>query len=124
MAKEKGMTVIVTDHHEIPYREENGERRVILPPADAILNPKQYDCLYPNKNLCGAFVAFKYITALYERFDIQKKELEDYYELVAIATVGDVMDLQGEISQTRICADKRRKMCKRQWKIHRKLFHV
>ena len=96
MAKEKGMTVIVTDHHEIPYREENGERRVILPPADAILNPKQYDCLYPNKNLCGAVVAFKYITALYERFDIQKKELEDYYELVAIATVGDVMDLQGE----------------------------
>lgn len=96
MAKEKGMTVIVTDHHDIPYREENGERRVILPPADAILNPKQYDCLYPNKNLCGAVVAFKYITALYERFDIQKKELEDYYELVAIATVGDVMDLQGE----------------------------
>lgn len=96
MAKEKGMTVIVTDHHEIPYREENGEHRVILPPADAILNPKQYDCLYPNKNLCGAVVAFKYITALYERFDIQKKELEDYYELVAIATVGDVMDLQGE----------------------------
>ena len=67
-----------------------------MPPADAILNPKQYDCLYPNKNLCGAVVAFKYITALYERFDIQKKELEDYYELVAIATVGDVMDLQGE----------------------------
>lgn len=96
MAKEKGMTVIVTDHHDIPYREENGERRVILPPADAILNPKQYDCLYPNKNLCGAVVAFKYITALYERFDIQKKELEDYYELVAIATVGDVMNLQGE----------------------------
>lgn len=96
MAKEKGMTVIVTDHHDIPYREENGERRVILPPADAILNPKQCDCLYPNKNLCGAVVAFKYITALYERFDIQKKELEDYYELVAIATVGDVMDLQGE----------------------------
>ena len=59
MAKDKGMTVIVTDHHEIPYREENGERQVILPPADAILNPKQYDCPYPNKNLCGAVVAFK-----------------------------------------------------------------
>lgn len=96
MAKEKGMTVIVTDHHEIPYREENGERKVILPPADAILNPKQYDCPYPNKNLCGAVVAFKYITALYERFNIPEKELEDYYELAAIATVGDVMDLQGE----------------------------
>lgn len=96
MAKAKGMTVIVTDHHEIPYREENGERKVILPPADAILNPKQYDCPYPNKNLCGAVVAFKYITALYERFNIPEKELEDYYELAAIATVGDVMDLQGE----------------------------
>ena len=96
MAKEKGMTVIVTDHHEIPYREENGERKVILPPADAILNPKQYDCPYPNKNLCCAVVAFKYITALYERFNIPEKELEDYYELAAIATVGDVMDLQGE----------------------------
>ena len=96
MAKEKGMTVIVTDHHEIPYREENGERKVILPPADAILNPKQYDCPYPNKNLCGAVVAFKYITALYEWFNIPEKELEDYYELAAIATVGDVMDLQGE----------------------------
>ncbi len=95
-AKEKGMTVIVTDHHEIPYREENGERKVILPPADAILNPKQYDCPYPNKNLCGAAVAFKYITALYEHFCIPEKELEDYYELTAIATVGDVMDLQGE----------------------------
>ena len=95
-AKDKGMTVIVTDHHEIPYREENGERKVILPPADAILNPKQYDCPYPNKNLCGAVVAFKYITALYERFSVPEKELEDYYELAAIATVGDVMDLQGE----------------------------
>ena len=96
MAKDKGMTVIVTDHHEIPYREENGERQVILPPADAILNSKQYDCPYPNKNLCGAVVAFKYITALYERFGVPEKELEDYYELAAIATVGDVMDLQGE----------------------------
>ena len=96
MAKDKGMTVIVTDHHEIPYREENGERQVILPPADAILNPKQYDCPYPNKNLCGAVVAFKYITALYERFGVPERELEDYYELAAIATVGDVMDLQGE----------------------------
>ena len=96
MAKDKGMTVIVTDHHEIPYREENGERQVILPPADAILNPKQYDCPYPNKNLCGAVVTFKYITALYERFGVPEKELEDYYELAAIATVGDVMDLQGE----------------------------
>ena len=64
MAKDKGMTVIITDHHEVPYREEKGERQMVLPPADAILNPKQYDCPYPNKNLCGAVVAFKYIAAL------------------------------------------------------------
>ena len=96
MAKDKGMTVIITDHHEVPYREEKGERQMVLPPADAILNPKQYDCPYPNKNLCGAVVAFKYITALYERFGVPAEELEDYYELAAIATVGDVMDLQGE----------------------------
>ena len=96
MAKDKGMTVIITDHHEVPYREEKGERQMVLPPADVILNPKQYDCPYPNKNLCGAVVAFKYIAALYERFGVPAEELEDYYELAAIATVGDVMDLQGE----------------------------
>lgn len=96
MAKEKGMTVIVTDHHEIPYIENGEEREMVLPPADAILNPKQYDCDYPNKNLCGAVVALKYISALYEDFQIPLRELEEYYEFAAIATVGDVMDLQGE----------------------------
>lgn len=96
MAKENGMTVIVTDHHEIPYTENKEKREMILPPADAILNPKQYDCAYPNKNLCGAVVAFKYISALYEAFQIPLEELEEYYEFTAIATVGDVMDLQGE----------------------------
>lgn len=96
MAKEKGMTVIVTDHHEIPYIENGEEREMVLPPADAILNPKQYDCDYPNKNLCGAVVAFKYISALYEDFQIPLRELKEYYEFAAIATVGDVMDLQGE----------------------------
>ena len=96
MARKKNMTVIVTDHHEIPYREINGTRQVLLPPANAILNPKQSDCDYPEKGLCGAVVAFKLIIALYEEYGIPKKELEDYYELAAIATVGDVMDLQGE----------------------------
>ena len=96
MARKKNMTVIVTDHHEIPYREINGTRQVLLPPADAILNPKQSDCDYPEKGLCGAVVAFKLIIALYEEYGISRKELEDYYELAAIATVGDVMDLQGE----------------------------
>ncbi len=96
MARKKNMTVIVTDHHEIPYREINGTRKVLLPPANAILNPKQSDCDYPEKGLCGAVVAFKLIIALYEEYGISRKELEDYYELAAIATVGDVMDLQGE----------------------------
>ena len=96
MARKKNMTVIVTDHHEIPYREINGTRQVLLPPANAILNPKQSDCDYPEKGLCGAVVAFKLIIALYEEYGISRKELEDYYELAAIATVGDVMDLQGE----------------------------
>ena len=96
MARKKNMTVIVTDHHEIPYREINGTRQVLLPPANAILNPKQSDCDYPEKGLCGAVVAFKLIIALYEEYGISRTELEDYYELAAIATVGDVMDLQGE----------------------------
>ena len=96
LAKEKGMTVIVTDHHEIPYKETENGREIILPSADAILNPKQQDCPYPSKNLCGAVVAFKLISALYEEFCVPGEELEDFYELAAIATVGDVMDLQGE----------------------------
>lgn len=95
-AKEKGMTVIITDHHEIPYKDTENGRELILPPADAIVNPRQPDCSYPNKHLCGAVVAFKLVTALYERFGVPAGELEDYLELAAIATVGDVMDLQGE----------------------------
>lgn len=96
MAKGKGMTVIVTDHHEIPYKETGNGRELILPPADAIVNPKQPDCRYPEKRLCGAVVALKLVTALYEACGIPEKELEDFTELGAIATVGDVMDLQGE----------------------------
>ena len=96
MAKEKGMTVIITDHHEIPYKETEDGRELILPPADAIVNPKQPDCNYPEKRLCGAVVALKLVTALYEACGISEKELEDFLELGAIATVGDVMDLQGE----------------------------
>lgn len=95
-AKEKGMTVVVTDHHEIPYEEAEGSRRLKLPPADAVINPKQPDCTYPNKNLCGAVVAMKLVFALYEVCGVPKEEQEEYLELAAIATVGDVMDLQGE----------------------------
>lgn len=96
LAREKGMTILVTDHHEIPYREEEGERTLLLPPADAIINPKQPDCAYPNKNICGAVVAWKLVWALYEHFGIPGEEIRDLLEFAAIATVGDVMDLQGE----------------------------
>ena len=96
MAKEKGMTVIVTDHHDIPYKETENGRELIFPPADIIVNPKQPDCRYPEKRLCGAVVALKLVTALYEACGIPERELEDFIELGAIATVGDVMDLQGE----------------------------
>lgn len=96
LAREKGMTILVTDHHEIPYREEEGERTLLLPPADAIINPKQPDCAYPNKNVCGAVVAWKLVWALYEHFGIPGEEIRDLLEFAAIATVGDVMDLQGE----------------------------
>ena len=95
-AKKEGLTVIVTDHHDIPFRDTEDGRIWIIPKADAVVNPKQNDCLYPNKNLCGAVVAWKLIWALYERLGIDSDEIWDFLELAAIATVGDVMDLQGE----------------------------
>ena len=94
--KELGMTIIVTDHHEIPYREINGTRQVLLPPANAILNPKQSDCDYPEKGLCGAVVAYKLMEALWESMGKDSTDLDDLIENVAIATVGDVMDLEDE----------------------------
>lgn len=95
-AKETGMTVIVTDHHEIPFEDTARGRNYKLPPADAIINPKQPDCAYPNKNICGAVVAMKLVFALYRKFGIPEEEKEEYLEPAAIATVGDIMDLQGE----------------------------
>lgn len=95
-AREMGMTVIVTDHHNIPYEEKEGARIPILPPAHAVINPKQEDCPYPFDGLCGAAVAYKLVTALYERCGVPKEELEEALVLAAVATVGDVMDLQGE----------------------------
>lgn len=95
-AKKEGLTVIVTDHHDIPFRDTEDGRIWIIPKADAVMNPKQNDCLYPNKNICGAVVAWKLIWALYERLGIDSDEIWDFLELAAIATVGDVMDLQGE----------------------------
>lgn len=91
-AKALGMTVIITDHHDIP--KEDG--RDILPPADAVVNPKQQDCTYPWKEICGAVVAYKLIWVLYQRFGIPEREWEEMVEFAAIATVGDVMKLQDE----------------------------
>lgn len=96
-AKELGMTVIVTDHHDIPYQEEkDGSRTVILPPADVIVNPKQADCAYPFKKLCGAAVAWRLAEALYREEQIPREEFLDLAEFAAVATVGDIMDLTGE----------------------------
>ena len=96
-AKSLGMTVIVTDHHEIPYEEqEDGSIKTILPPADAIINPKQEGCRYPFKGICGAMVAYKLICGLYEKKGFPKEAQEEFIEFAAIATVGDVMDLQDE----------------------------
>lgn len=96
VAKELGMTVIVTDHHEVPYTEKNGEKNYILPQVDAIVNHKQQDCPYPFKELCGAAVAYKVITAVYEKFDIGSQKLNELLAFAGFATVGDVMELQGE----------------------------
>lgn len=96
LAKQLNMTVIVTDHHEVPYQEENGEKKYLLPPADAIVNPKQEDCPYPNKGLCGAAVAFKLIQVLYPAMGIEAAKAMEFLENAAFATVGDVMDLTGE----------------------------
>lgn len=96
LAKQFGMTVIVTDHHEVPYQEKAGEKEYLLPPAEAIVNPKQADCPYPNKGLCGAAVAFKLIQVLYPAMGIEEAEAMEFLENAAFATVGDVMDLTGE----------------------------
>ena len=96
LARDLGMTIIVTDHHEIPYEDTEGGRVFRIPNADAVVNPKQSDCRYPSKNVCGAVVAWKLVWALYERSGLSKSEIMDFLEFAAIATVGDVMDLQGE----------------------------
>lgn len=96
-AKNLGMSVVVTDHHDIPYLEnEDGTRTILRSQADAIINPKQADCAYPFKKLCGAGVAFKLVQVLYSRYDIPKEDLENLVQYVAVATVADVMDLEDE----------------------------
>lgn len=98
--KENGMTIVVTDHHEVPYLEENGEKKYLLPPADAVVDPHRADCEYPFKGLCGAAVAYKLVEVLYRVSGKSEQEVEHQQESlmenVAIATIGDVMDLVGE----------------------------
>lgn len=95
-AKDNGITMIVTDHHDVPFEIKDDKKVYIVPPADAVINPKQADCDYPFKLLCGAGVAYKLISLLYDRLGLDKKELEDYIEFMAIATVGDIVDLIDE----------------------------
>lgn len=94
LAKELDMTVIVTDHHEVPFDTETGEQ--IVPPADAVVDPKQSSCSYPFKELCGACVAWKLISLLYSKKGIPVSEAYELIEYVAIATIGDICDLRDE----------------------------
>ncbi len=94
--KDQGLTIIVTDHHEIPYLETGEGRNYQMPPADAVVDPHRPDCEYPFKGLCGAAVAYKLVEALYRAMEKDLSGIRHLMEHVAIATVGDVMDLQGE----------------------------
>ena len=92
LAKELGMTVVVTDHHEVPVEEE----RQVLPPADVVVDPKQEGETYPFREICGAVVAYKLVEKLYEASGVPREEWRELLEFAAIATVGDVMRLQDE----------------------------
>lgn len=94
--KSLGMTIIVTDHHEVPYEEDENGKRFILPPSDAVIDPKQEDCTYPFKGLCGAAVAYKLVEAVFNAAGADVDDVDYLMENVAIATVGDVMDLVDE----------------------------
>ncbi len=93
-----GIRVVVTDHHEVPYTEKNGVRSEILPPASAVVNPKQEQCHYPYKNICGGVVAYKLVQALAEHTGNEelRNTLEELLEFAAFATVCDVMELKDE----------------------------
>lgn len=94
--KEMGMTILVTDHHDIPFQVIDGEKKELLPPADAVVNPKQEGCTYPFSGLCGAGVALKVMEALYRKMQPERDIADELLEFAAIATVGDVMDLKDE----------------------------
>lgn len=95
-AKELGLTMIITDHHDLPYIEEDGVKKYTIPEGDAVINPKRLDCDYPFKKLCGAGVAYKLIQQIHFLFNINPEETHLLLEFVAIATVCDVVDLVDE----------------------------
>ena len=95
-AKKLGMTVIVTDHHEVPFEEHDGKKIYLLPKADAIVDPKREDCAYPFKSLCGTGVAYQLMTLLFRRMKRTMSRQEIFLQYTAIATVADVMELVGE----------------------------
>ena len=94
--KSKGLTIIVTDHHKVPHVDKGDEKVYIMPKADAIVNPQRFDCSYDFKELCGAAVAYKVVESLFKSLSKDVKEIDFLIENVALATIGDVMDLQGE----------------------------
>lgn len=95
-AKELGMTVVVTDHHQVPFMMEGDNKHYILPPADAILNPKKETCQYPFDDLCGAGVAYKLIEALFIKREVPAEEMQQFLEFVAVATICDIVSLTDE----------------------------
>lgn len=103
MAKKFGMKVVITDHHDVPFVEQNGKKSFVVPNADAVVNPKQEDCKYPFNKLCGAGVIFKFIQVLYEIMNIDICQSYSFLEYAAIATVCDVVDI---IDENRIIVKK------------------
>lgn len=95
-AKELGMQVIVTDHHEVPYEETDGMKKEMLPPADVVIDPHRRECTYPFPGICGGMVAYKFVQALFMHCQIQSEILEECFAFAAFATVGDVMELTDE----------------------------
>jgi len=97
IAKELGMIVIITDHHELSFiLDENQERKYIIPEADAVINPKQMDCKYPFKLLCGAGIVFKFVQGLFSKLGIDEKKAFDFIEFAGIGTICDIVDLVDE----------------------------
>lgn len=96
LAKDSGIDVIITDHHELMFEENDGKRREVLPNANAIVNPKRQGDKYPFKKLCGAAVAWKFLSVLYDKQDMDSNLIMSFIEEVAFATIGDVMELVGE----------------------------